>query len=127
MYPYLLGLIWVFLFGTGKKASSHLSESAEKTVGINIRPLFWWAHNSGRELNEETLASVLDRLIEQRNVKVVFVPFRLSGKEGYSDQEASEVIISKMKHKQKATLFVCRWMKPYSVILRHAIVRLTSS
>lgn len=106
--PVSFGPDMVFSFTADKKTiNPHSSETAEKIIGVNIRPLFWWAHDLGCELSEEVLASVLDQLIEQRNVKIVFVPFRLSGKEGYSDQEASEVVISKMKHKQKATVYVC--------------------
>lgn len=106
--PVSFGPDMVFSLSVDKKAiSAHQSEPAEKTIGINIRPFFWWAHNFGFGLSEKVLASVLDRLIEQRNVKIVFVPFRLSGKEGYSDQEASEAVISKMKHKQRANIFVC--------------------
>jgi len=106
--PVSFGPDIVFSLTADKKTiTPHLTESTEKVIGVNIRPLFWWAHDLGCELSEEVLASVLDQLIEQRNVKIVFVPFRLSGKEGYSDQEASEGIISKMKHNQKASIFVC--------------------
>ena len=106
--PVTFGPDIVFSLNTHKKTiNPHLSESAEKIIGVNIRPLFWWAHGLECELSEEVLATIFDQLIEQRNVKIVFLPFRLSGKEGYSDQEASEGVISKMKYKQKASVFVC--------------------
>ena len=106
--PVSFGPDMVFSLPADKKTINNPSnEPAEKIIGVNIRPLFWWAHDLGCELSELVLASVLDQLIEQRNVKIVFVPFRLSGKEGYSDQDASEAIISRMKHNQKASVFVC--------------------
>jgi colanic acid/amylovoran biosynthesis protein len=106
--PVSFGPDMVFSLSAFKKTiNHHPRESAEKIIGVNIRPLFWWAHDLGYVLSEKVVASVLDQLIEQRNVKIVFVPFRLSGKEDYSDQEASEGIISKMKHNQKASIFVC--------------------
>lgn len=52
-----------------------------RTIGINLRPPFWWRNKSAADSYMRNLAHSLDMLVDESNVEIVFVPFRLSGKE----------------------------------------------
>ena len=96
----------VFSLGA-EKPISHQTKREKKVVGVNIRPQFWWTDSFCYSVNETLIASVLDRLIEERNVKIVFMPFRLSGKESHSDVAAAEEVLKNMRHQNSAEIFVC--------------------
>jgi len=85
----------------------HTDDSSVTTIGVNLRPPFWWHDQSEAERYEHVLASSLDRVIQERNAELVFVPFRLPDKEHHSDLDFSKTIISKMKNKERAEIFVC--------------------
>lgn len=79
----------------------------KKIIGVNLRPLFWWSPSITPHLIEQVLASTFDRILDQDNIKLVFLPFRLTGKERDSDIDIFYSILSKMKNKEEVELFIC--------------------
>jgi len=75
------------------------------TIGVNVRPSYWWRDQSEYKAYEQSLASCLDMLIEEYDVKLCFVPFRLPGKELYDDLEFSKEIVTIMKNKDRVSIF----------------------
>jgi polysaccharide pyruvyl transferase CsaB len=65
----------------------------EKIVSVSVRP--WFSHTE----HYSQLAESLDRLIENENITPVFVPM-----EGHHDVRASNLVLEKMKHKDKCHL-----------------------
>lgn len=90
-----------------QKQLAHASDSSVTTIGVNLRPPFWWRNQSEAESYEHVLASFLDRVVQERNAKLVFVPFRLPDKEHHNDLDFSKNIISKMDNKNSAEIFMC--------------------
>ncbi|MBW3110897.1 polysaccharide pyruvyl transferase CsaB [Bacillus sp. MCCB 382] len=65
----------------------------EQMVAVSVRPWF------GREVQFEQTAQILDHLIEEKHITPVFVPM-----EGHHDWDASEKVLSHMKHKEKCLM-----------------------
>jgi len=78
--------------------------SKPKTIGVNLRPPFWWRRKSDADNYAENLASLFDLLIEKECANIVFVPFRLPGKESPTDLDFSEFVKSKMKHQDQVQI-----------------------
>lgn len=106
-YPPFFGPDIVFSSSINEKTKSTVQKSKLKTIGVNIRPPFWWRNKSEANKYADIIASAFDLLIEKNNVDLVFVPFRLPGKEAHDDLEFSEFILSKMKQRDHARTFVC--------------------
>lgn len=77
------------------------------TIGVNIRPPFWWRNKTDANQHVKLLASLFDLLIEKENANIIFIPFRLPGKESHTDLDFSQTVKSKMKHQKQAEIYVC--------------------
>ncbi|MGD6961128.1 polysaccharide pyruvyl transferase CsaB [Fictibacillus phosphorivorans] len=65
-------------------------EDMKRVVSVSVRPWF------GRTEHYSEMADILDRLLEEKDVIPVFVPM-----EGHHDVKASNLVIEKMKNKNK--------------------------
>lgn len=82
------------------------NKSKPKTIGVNLRPPFWWRSKPDANLYAENLAATFDLLIEQKCVNIVFVPFRIPAKESPTDLEFSEYVKSKLKHQNQVQIHI---------------------
>lgn len=89
--PYGIAPDIVFSYKVDK---SHVSkgDSNKPTIGVNLRPPFWWKNREHALLYHEKILESLDYLIDELNVRLVLIPFRLTGKEPNSDEDYNKNI-----------------------------------
>jgi len=111
--PLLFGpdIIFTLDLGTDENKLAYADKSHKITIGINLRPSFWWGNKVMAHRFEKIIASSLDMLIDELDVELIFTPFRLSGREEYDDLEFSKTVISHMRYKDHTTIFNCSFDK----------------
>jgi len=95
----------------------HLTESLSRPV-IGVSPGYYAASFPEEKQQEyvSTLSAVLDRMIEENGVDVVFLPHAVSGLKG-DDLSVCEIVLQNMLHKDRARIIHTEMLEDFKAYL----------